>query len=114
MTQSSNEEQDRKKAIFEAMSPRRQRQIMKRGYDLWDPFQEPKDPIDIRRDKTNRTTHMLVSEFLQTKDAAGYSSAYGRGVLEISLGLVNQEERFLGMYEFSCWYRALLKREGHE
>jgi hypothetical protein len=114
MKNSSRQETDRKKAIFDAMSPRRQRHILKRGYDKWDPFQEPKDPIDIRRDKSHRTTQMLANEFLQIKKTDGYSQAYGRGVLEISLGIVNDDDRFLGMYEFSCWYRDLLIREGHE
>lgn len=108
------EERERKKAIFDAMSPRLQRRIMKKGYDSWNPFQEPKDPIDIRKDKSQRTTQQLVREFLQSKDQDGYSSAYGRGVLELCLGIVNDEDRFIGMYEFSCWYRDLLKREGYE
>jgi hypothetical protein len=114
MTNSHNQEADRKKAIFDAMSPRRQRHILKKGYDKWEPFQEPKDPIDIRKDKSKRTAQMLVNEFLQTKKPDGHSSAYGRGVLEISLGIVNDDDRFLGMYEFSSWYRDLLIREGYE
>lgn len=96
------------------MSPRRQRHILKKGYDKWEPFQEPKDPIDIRKEKSNRTTQMLANEFLQMKKPSGHSPAYGRGVLEISLGIVNDDDRFLGMYEFSCWYRDLLIREGYE
>lgn len=108
------QEKQRKKAIFDAMAPRRQRHILKRGYDRWDPFQEPKDPIDIRKDKSKRTTQMLVREFLQEKDADSYSSAYGRGVLDIALGIVNNEDQYIGMYEFSVWYRDLLVREGHE
>jgi len=111
---SSGEESDRKKSIFDAMSPRRQRHILKRGYDRWEPFQEPKDPIDIRKDKSKRTTQMLVREFLQNKGEGNYSPAYSRGVLELSVGIVNDDDRFLGMYEFSCWYRDLLKREGYE
>ncbi len=108
----SKEEQDRKRAIFESMAARRQKQIMKQGYDRWDPFQEPKDPIDIRKDQTKRTTQMLVKEFLQSRTVEDYSNAYARGVLEISLGLVNEEDRFRGMYEFSVWYHELLKKEG--
>ena len=109
----SKEEQDRKRAIFESMSARRQKHIMKRGYDKWNPFQEPKDPIDIRKDKTKRTTQMLVREFLQSRSFDDYSNAYARGVLEISLGLVNEEDRFRGMFEFSIWYQELLKKEGY-
>ncbi len=110
----SNTDEDRKKAIFDTMSSRNQKAILRKGYDKWDPFQEPKDPIDIRKDKSKRTTQMLVRDFLQTRSGEEYSSAYGRGVLEISLGIVNEEDRFRGMYEFSCWYRNLLIREGHE
>ena len=108
---SKKEVEMRKKAIFDAMSARRQKQILKRGYDKWEPFAEPKDPIDIRKDKTKRTTQMLVREFLQSRDEEAYSSAYSRGVLEIALGIINDDERFIGMFEFSCWYHELLERE---
>ena len=108
------EAEDRKKAVFDAMSPRRQKHILKRGYDKWDPFGEPKDPIDVRKDQTNRTTQVLVREFLQSRDSEGYSNAYGRGVLEMALGIINDDDRFIGMYEFVCWHKELLKKEGHE
>jgi hypothetical protein len=110
----SQEVEDRKKAVFDSMSPRRQKHIRKKGYDKWDPFEAPKDPIDIRKDKTKRTTQVLVREFLQSRDAEGYSNAYGRGVLEMALGIVNDDDRFIGMYEFVGWHRELLKKEGHE
>lgn len=96
------------------MSPRRQKFILKKGYDTWDPFQEPKDPIDIRRDPTKRTTQQLVREFLQSRTEEKYSNAYGRGVLEIALGIINDDDRFIAMYEFSCWYRELLDKERRE
>ncbi len=102
----------RKKAIFEMMSPRRQKHIVKIGYDKWDPFQEPKDPIDIRRDKTKRTTQQLVREFLQNCGHDNYSNAYGRGVLEMAIGIVNDDDRFIGMFEFSAWYQDQLKKRG--
>ncbi len=111
MTSQQSDEKARKKAIFDSMSPRRQQHILKMGYDRWDPFQVPKDPIDIRRDSTRRTTQMLVKEFLQSRPLEQYSNEYGRGVLEICLGIINNDERFIGMYEFSCWYRDLLQKE---
>jgi len=111
---SSQDTEDRKKAVFDSMAPRRQKHILKKGYEKWDPFQEPKDPIDIRKDKTKRTTQVLVREFLQSRSSEGYSNAYGRGVLEMALGIVNEDERFVGMYEFVCWHQELLKKEGHE
>jgi hypothetical protein len=106
------EDEERKQAIFDCMSPRRQKHILSKGYDKWDPFQTPKDPIDIRRDKTQRTTQMLVREFLQTHSDKNYSNAYGGGVMEICLGIVNDDDRYRGMFEFSIWYRDLLKKEG--
>lgn len=110
----TKEKERRKRAIFESMSPRRQKHILKKGYEKWDPFLEPKDPIDIRKDKTNRTTQQLVREFLHTKSSEDYSNAYGGGVFEICLGIVNNDDKYKGMFEFSVWYQELLKREGNE
>ena len=109
---SPEEAEKRKRAVFESMSARRQKHILKKGYDKWDPFEEPKDPIDIRRDKTKRTTQMLVREFLQSRRSEDYSNAYGRGVLDLALGIVNEDDYFLAMFEFSCWYKDLLDKEG--
>lgn len=115
MTEFSRDEAElRKKMVFDCMSPRRQQHILKRGYDKWDPFQEPKDPIDIRKDKTKRTTQRLMREFLQTRPGDAENNAYNRGVLEMALGIVNNEDRFRGMFEFACWYQELLKKEGIE
>ena len=108
---SAEEVAGRKKAVFDSMSDRRQKHILRKGYDRWDPFEEPKDPIDIRKDKTNRTTQMLVREFLQSRPGEAQNNSYNRGVLEIALGLVNHEDRFRGMFEFSCWYQEVLKKE---
>ena len=108
------EVEERKKAIFDNMSPRRQKHILKKGYEEWDPFEEPKDPIDIRKDRTNRTSQMLVREFLQSVTSEEYSNSYGRGVLDMCMGIINDDDKYIGMFEFATWYRALLKREGFE
>ena len=100
----------KKRAIFDNMTPRSQKRIMKLGYEKWDPFQEPKDPIDIRRDETKRTTQQLVREFLQSRGDAKYSNAYSRGVLEMALGIINGDDRFIGMYEFAAWYIEELRK----
>ena len=105
-------DEDKKKAIFDSMSPRRQNHIRNKvGYEKWDPFEKPKDPIDIRRDPSNRTSQTLVREFLQSRPMEGYSNSYGRGVLEMAVGIVNDDDRFIAMYEFALWYRALLEKE---
>jgi hypothetical protein len=111
---STEEVERRKKMVFDSMSARRQQHILKQGYDKWDPFQEPKDPIDIRKDKTKRTTQTLVREFLQTRPGEAQNNAYNRGVLELALGIVNNEDRFRGMFDFARWYQELLKKEGVE
>ena len=108
----SQEASVRKKAIFDSMSPRGRKRIHKIGYDKWNPFEEPKDPIDIRRDPTKRTTQQLVRDFLQNCGRENYSNAYGRGVLEMALGIINEDDRFIGMFEFASWYQVQLKREG--
>jgi hypothetical protein len=104
----------RKRAIFDRMSTRQQARIRRIGYDAWDPFEAPKDPIDIRRDPTCRTTQQLVREYLATLDAArrSYSNAYAGGVLEMALGIVNEEDRLLGMYEFAQWYAEQRRKHG--
>lgn len=112
MTDISKDEEYRKKMIFDSMSPRRQKHILKKGYEKWDPFIEPKDPIDIRKDQTKRTSQMLIREFLQTKDLETYSNNYGRGAFEICMGIINDDERYKGMFEFACWYNSLLIKEG--
>lgn len=100
----------RKKSIYDSMSPRRKKFIDKIGYEKWDPFAEPNDPIEIRRDPTQRTTQQLVREFLQNSDHEKYSNAFGRGVLEMALGLINRDDRFIGMFEFALWYQSELQK----
>ncbi len=105
------EREYRKQLIFDRMSPRRQKQVLKRGWDKWDPFLEPKNPIDIRKDPTNRTTQSLVRLFLQSRDMETISTSYNAGALEIALGLINGDDRCRGMFEFSVWYQRLLDAE---
>ena len=103
----------RKKYIFDSMGKRGQRQIMKIGYEKWDPIQRPKDPIDIRKDKTKRTSQALIREFLQQADHDTYSNTFAQGALEMCLGIINEDEKIRGMFEFSKWYGDLLIKEGH-
>ena len=115
MDEFTNEEiAAKKKAIFDAMGKRGQRQIMKKGYDKWDPIQRPKDPIDIRKDKTKRTSQMLIQEFLQQASHDDYSNAFAQGALDMCLGVVNEDEKTRGMMEFALWYQNLLIKEGYD
>jgi hypothetical protein len=106
-----DEIEKKKKAIFDAMGKRGQKQIIKKGYENWEPFQKPKDPIDIRKEKSNRTTQQLIREFLSSVPHESYSNAFAQGALDMALGIVNNEERIRGMFEFALWYRELLITE---
>lgn len=106
---------EKKRAIFESMSPRRRKHIQdKIGFENWNPFQEPKDPIEIRKDKTKRTSKALFQKFTHETAIKKYSNSYGQGVLEMCMGLINNDEKVRGMYEFSLWYHRLLQKEGYE
>jgi hypothetical protein len=104
----NNSEQERelkKKAIFDAMSSkRRQRIVEKIGYENWDPFQEPKDPLDLRGQKTEQMASVLIGEFISECGAEKRSDEYREAVKEICKGLINGEERYKGMFDFCCWY----------
>ena len=103
----------KKKAIFDSMGKRGQRQIMKIGYEKWDPIQRPKDPIDIRKDKTKRTSQMLIQEFLHGTSHEESSNAFAQGALDMCIGVVNDDEKIRGMFEFAKWYHQLLIKEGY-
>ena len=114
-TEFSDEEiESRKKAIFDAMGKRGQKKILREGYDDWNPFEEPKEPLDIRREGTNRTAHELIQEFFQTRQHENFSTPFGKGAMDLALGVVNQDEKMRGMYEFALWYKTLLDKEGVE
>ena len=113
LSSQKEEIEERKKAVFDSMSKRGQKRILKTGYDKWDPFQAPKDPIDIRKDKTKRTSQTLVREFLQSRSFDQISNNYSRGVLDICIGIINNDERYIAMLDFANWYNELLKKEGH-
>ena len=101
-----NEERERKKkAIFDGMSPRRRLRILEKvGYENWDPFQEPKYPIDLREQNTKQKAMALSREFLEDCGIKDCSDEYIKAVREISRGLVRGEERYRAMFEFCCWY----------
>jgi hypothetical protein len=108
----SRDKDELKQAIYERLSSRRRKFIERIGYEKWDPFQDPKDPIERRTDVTQRTTQQLVRKFLEECKNDNDNTAYSRGVVEVCHGLINNEDRIFGMYEFCLWYDRLLQREG--
>ena len=105
----TTEEETRKKAIFDAMSPRSRKRVLDKGYENWDPFLKPKEPIDIRMDQRRETALSLMRSFLQACPHEEYSKAYGQGAWEICMGIIGGDDRCMGIYDFSCWYRDILK-----
>ena len=95
----TEEQEQLKREIYERMNPRRRKFIDRIGYDEWDPFQKPNDPMDIR-------------VFMHSLGERTEGNDFNKGALDCALGIVNRDERYLGIYEFCVWYYKLLKKEG--
>ena len=110
------EQEASKREMYEKLKPRGRKYVDRIGYENWDPFMKPNDPLDIRQDVTKRTTQELVREFLQTvarTNGESYSNEYAQGALQAALGIVNRDVTMIGTMDFCLWYVDLLKREGH-
>lgn len=103
-----------KREIYEKMNPRRRKFVDRIGYDNWDPFQEPKHPVEMRRERRGRTAHQLLREFQLSLGGRAVSEEFNRGALECAVGVVNNEERVAGCLAFCAWYDALLRKEGSD
>lgn len=102
-----------KRALYEQMKPSRRKFIDRIGYDIWDPFQEPKEPLDIRKDRTQRTLQELMRDFLKEYDSSDKDPAWRQGAMDCALGIIKKDERFQGIFDFCLWYNNILDREGH-
>lgn len=109
----SEDEEALKLDLYNKIPPRRRKFIDRIGYENWDPFPKPNDPMEIRKDISKRTTQELVRDFLQgCKKEEAQSNAYRQAALEMALGIINKDEKFLGYFDFAMWYYDLLKAEG--
>jgi len=106
------EQEQQKRYIYDKMKPRRRKFVDRIGYDAWDPFEEPNDPIDIRMGPAKMTAQQLVSGFMKAKRTMEVSSAYREGVEAMALGATKHDEKVKAMYEFSLWYMSLLEKQG--
>lgn len=100
-----------KRAIFEKMSPRRRKFVDRIGYDAWDPFAKPFDPIDIRRDVTGHTAHELTNMFIQSLGREPEQD-YVDLISEFNVTLVTIPDRVRPIFEFSQWYGKFLADRG--
>ena len=98
--------------LYNKIAPRRRKFIDRIGYANWDPFPKPNDPMEIRKDVSQRTTQELIRDFFHSrpKDET-QSNAYRQAALEMALGIINRDEKFLGYFDFTMWYYELLQRE---
>lgn len=97
-----------KRAIFDGMSPRRRDKILKKmGYENWDPFQAPKEPIDLRDQKVEQVVSLICRRFLTEMDMDDFSSEYLRSVKDMCKGLLKGEEKYRAMYDFCSWYSKI-------
>lgn len=107
------EEERCKQEMYARLNPRRRKFVDRIGYDQWNPFQKPNDPLDIRTESTRRTAQQLVAEFARETGAGGRDKAYRAGVTECALGIINKDEKYQGIFDFCLWYHELLQAENH-
>ncbi len=109
----TEEQEQLKLDLYNKIPPRRRKFIERIGYENWDPFPKPNDPMEIRKDVSQRTTQELVRDFFQSrpKDEV-QSNAYRQAALELAIGIINKDEKYLGYFEFAMWYYNLLESEG--
>ena len=100
-----NDQESQKRAIYESLSGRAKTFVDKIGYDKWDPFQKPNDPLDLRKFTTDKTARAMAMGFLQQRREEHYSNRYAKAVLDMCMGLMDNDERYVAMYEFSRWYQ---------
>lgn len=115
----TEEEEKLKRSLYEKIPVRRRKFIDRIGYENWDPFPEPNEPMEIRKDATKRTAQQLMQEFIRFKKCEAQltgeqspSEAFIQGVMEGAVAVVNKQDKFLGTLEFAMWYHELLKKEG--
>lgn len=102
----------RKKDIFDAMGKRSQKAILRKGYENWNPFEEPKDPIEIRKDRTGNTVNDIVDKFFKAFPHTKENNAYRKVVEDMALGVVTEDDRIKASYHFSMWYKKLMEDAG--
>ena len=99
----------KKKAIFDGMSRRGQKWVLKIGYENWDPFEKPKDPRERIFSSASVKAGALVREYYESAGGKVESVAVHRELFELCLGLLRGEDRAKTVVDFCAW---LKKRTG--
>lgn len=103
--------EEQKRAMYEGLSPRRRRFVDRIGYENWDPYQAPFDPIDIRTDVMGMSTHDLLNRYFKSLPEMP-DPDYMQTLSEFMVMLVMNIEKVRPILEFSDWYNARLKERG--
>jgi hypothetical protein len=105
----SSDEESRKRAIFESMSPKRQRRILEKGYENWNPFLPPKEPpffSEAERQKHRQAAELLSRFINHATDIilkTHPSPLYLEAVRDMAFGLARGDERYQAMYDYGRW-----------
>ncbi len=100
-----------KQDMYERLSKRQRKWVDRLGYDNWDPFQKPFDPIDIRTDATGLTAQQLAQKFLSSIEGE-IPPHYKGAVTQFCVDLVTNFERVRPLYEFCNFYSRMLEKSG--
>jgi len=108
---SGDDIEDRKRYMYEKMSKRRRKFVDRVGYENWDPFAAPFDPIDIRQDMSGFTSDQLTQLFV--RDSGKHTNQeYIDAVNEFNVMLVMNFEKVRPVFEYCLWYSEHLKKRG--
>ncbi len=99
----------RKRVIFDTMSELGRERILRIGYENWDPFQEPKEPADLRFGKTYVEAESLLREFFEERPDVREFVAVRRELFDLCVDLIRRDARAGALCDFCDWYR---KRTG--
>ena len=95
----------KKKAIFDGMSRRGQKWVLKVGYENWDPFEKPKDPRERIFSSASVKAGTLVREYYESAGGKEESVAVNRELFELCLGLLHGEGRAKTVVDFCAWLK---------
>ena len=100
-----------KQDMYDKLSKRQRKWVDRLGYENWDPFQKPSDPIDIRTDATGHTAQQLVQRFRERK-GGDWPPDYAENVNRFCVEMVANVERIRPIYDFCLFYSELLAKTG--
>ncbi|MBU1247305.1 MAG: hypothetical protein KKB70_01295 [Proteobacteria bacterium] len=103
-----------KRDMYDRLSKRQKKYVDRIGYEVWEPFQLPNDPLDIRRNETGYTAQELALLYFRDREKAGLkvNEHYKSSVNEFALQLIAQTERCRPIVEFCQWYGELMRKTG--